>query len=535
MFVLNVSYMGFGETVLNTIRDFFFNTLVSPLIKIMWFIISLILEVIFELLNVMMKHALLSLLRVVDFFENIFNIFSGVDKVVYNGEEMYLLDSLLLSDEVQRVFWLITIIGVALCFIFTIYSVGKSIGTHILENKRPVGAILKRALSASFSFMLVPLLMYIGLQLSSLILISSTEAITSARGVSGDCPMSTILFLSGTVTDDSSPGSTPFDGSNSAYIDGQKSIYDENDIKEFDSMMNNNPVKVVDHNNNYSNEELAEQIKQQDSTYGYNYLVVYLGAIFTILIMIISILAFVRRIFEVIILYITSPLFVSTIPLDDGNTFRKWRGMMVAKLLSAFGIVFTMKFVMLLAPTIMSSKVNLTPDAKTNTILKLFFIIAGLYAAYKSQQTLLEIINPEAAAIARQSTGAAIALGKQAVSLAAGVATGGASAAAQGAAAAGKGAAAAGKAAKGASSAAKGAKGASSSGNAFKGASNAGSGGMNTGGAKGGAGSGGSNAGGAKGGAGSGDSGAKGHSSSGSSKPDIPDLPSSGSDEESKE
>ena len=129
-----------------------------------------------------------------------------------------------------------------------------------------------------------------------------------------------------------------------------------------------------------------------------------------IVILICGIFLFIQRIFDVLLLYIVSPLFVSTMPFDDGASFGKWRDMFVAKLLSGFGVIFTMKLYLMLVPTVAGSRLLMFDDktlegyAFINAMLKLFVVIGGAWAAFKSQHLILTILHPEAARAARMST-----------------------------------------------------------------------------------------------------------------------------------
>ena len=117
-----------------------------------------------------------------------------------------------------------------------------------------------------------------------------------------------------------------------------------------------------------------------------------------------------------LLLYIVSPLFVSTMPFDDGASFGKWRDMFVAKLLSGFGVIFTMKLYLMLVPTVAGSRLLMFDDktlegyAFINAMLKLFVVIGGAWAAFKSQHLILTILHPEAARAARMSTAMMLSL-----------------------------------------------------------------------------------------------------------------------------
>lgn len=463
------------------------------------FLFSIVIQGLFLLFGTSLHSFLLCLLKIVDLFQEIFDVFAGTKLLKYEGEEMYLLDVFLTHDTVKKVLIGMTFIGVALCFIFTIYSVAKSMGSYILEYKRPVSQVMKTALKSCISFMILPVMMYFGSQLASALLISTENAVIGASGTDGTTKLSTVLFLSGTFGDEKEQNASFSTGIRADYLSGKESIYNpirnvknfnmypSLDLEKIKGLLTSQSNKVdvkgtameeVKNPKPNNTEETGSGFKLDDSRLSsedkfsseilnmnlfgnvYNYPLVYTATIGVILIMICSIFVFIRKIIEVVILYITSPLFVSTMPLDEGATFKKWRELFIGKLLSGFGIVITMNLALMFIPLVMSSSFKFSESNALDTTMKTIFMVGSLYAAWKSNSTILEIINPEVAAADKASAMVVAALVKKAGDAAITAATGGASAAAKGAASAAKGA---GEAAKGAADAAKGA------GNAFKG------------------------------------------------------------------
>lgn len=478
----------------------FFSTLITYLFN---FIFSVALQGIVIMFGAFLQSVLFYLLHLVDIFQEFFDIFAGTQPVKNNGEEMYLLDVFLTNDGVKKALVAVTFIGVAICFIFTMYSVTKSMGSYALEHKRPVSHIMKTALKSCIAFMIVPVLMYFGSQLSSAILISTENAIIGATGSDETPKLSTILFLSGTFGDDDEPNASYTTGKRAAYFGGtgysgeKKSIYDPGDYMVdfnmypsldldniqaiFKSQADDVGVsqkaadslkKTGENDYAFSLDQLSDDARTFPNLFEklYNYPLVYVASIGVILVMLCSMFVFIRKIIELIILYITSPLFVASMPLDGGSTFRKWREMFIGKLLSGFGIVISMNLVMIFIPMIMSSNFSFSNNAALDATLKIIFVVGCMYAAWKSNTTILEVINPEVAAADRASALVMAAMVKMAANTAKdaamAAATGGTSVAAKGAAsAAGAAAKSAGSAAKSAGSVAK------SAGNAFTGGS----------------------------------------------------------------
>lgn len=484
--------LGWAFGLLSTLVTFLFN-----------FLFSIILQGMTILFGAVLQSILMYMLHFVDVFQEFFDVFAGTQAVKYQGNEMYLLDVFLTNDQVKKALIGVTFIGVAICFIFTIYSVTKSMGSYALEHRNPVSHVMKTALKSCIAFMIVPVMMYFGSQLSSAILVSTENAIIGVTGSDESPKLSTILFLSGTFGDDDEPNASFTTGKRAAYFSGQRSIYKLDDIYvdfamypklDLDNILDVFQSQAIEvdvsskaadslsggsSDPSFSLDELSSDVKTFPNFFEniYNYPLVYLASIGVILIMLCAMFVFIRKMIEVIILYITSPLFVATMPLDGGVVFKKWRDMFIGKLLSGFGIVISMNLALMFIPMIMSSSFSFSSNIQMDNILKIIFVVGCMYAAWKSNTTVLEVINPEIAAADRASAmmvaGTVKMAANSAKDAAMAAATGGTSLAAKGAATAAKGAAGA---AKGASGAAKGASGAAKgSGNAFTGGGDGGS------------------------------------------------------------
>ena len=112
------------------------------------------------------------------------------------------------------------------------------------------------------------------------------------------------------------------------------------------------------------------------------------------------VLKFIRRIFELLLLYLVSPLFVSTIPLDDGAIFARWRELFVAKFFSGFGSIFAMKYYLMVVPYFTSSNLvlydpYLPNGTMINNVLRLFLIVGGAWAVYHGQTLVMDILAPQ--------------------------------------------------------------------------------------------------------------------------------------------
>ncbi len=377
-----ICFLGFIET-LQEIFSGIFDTILSPILTdVLTVIVTFAVDTLKKTFAELFLQLLVVVLKIVDFLEDIFDIFSGYRDVYVDRQPTDLLSAFMSMDKVKMAFLMVTVLAVALAFLFTIIAVGKSISDMTLEGKRPVGKVLGAGVKAAVAFALVPFMVIFFLQLSTILVRSATNALVMQQTDGTPPSMGTIIFLTGSLdagrTDLAEPSFT--DSVRNKYYTGRVSYTDMKQVKkDFD------PAKF----------QIA---------------ICAVCTLLMIVILICGIFLFIQRIFDVLLLYIVSPLFVSTMPFDDGASFGKWRDMFVAKLLSGFGVIFTMKLYLMLVPTVAGSRLLMFDDktlegyAFINAMLKLFVVIGGAWAAFKSQHLILTILHPEAARAARMST-----------------------------------------------------------------------------------------------------------------------------------
>ena len=377
------------STVLNTvindvlmpILEPFFKSLVEP-------ILGLIGDLFMAWIHIRTYYIYVAVLRVIDVLEYAFNIFGGVSDVtvVKDGQRStdFLLNVFFTNSGVSKIFWSITLLAFAVSLVFGIIAVMKS--TTDLDGKRPVGKVIGAIAKTGLTFLIVPFFMLFTLNMTNIVIKKTNEILSMSVGM--DTPsLGTVLFLATTLQaeensagemsatemaealkngndNDTMAGFT--DGVRADYYSGKKDYWNAGDVL---SDFNITQVKTV------------------------------LGlfmSLFVLLMLIICTFVFITRIFEVMLLYIASPFFVATIPLDDGAKFNEWRNMFIAKLFSGFGMLIGMKLYIILVPIIMSSNLELSSINFVNMGLKVLFIVGGAFAIYKSNSLLMQILNIQA-------------------------------------------------------------------------------------------------------------------------------------------
>ena len=128
-------------------------------------------------------NILAGLLKVVDYIEQLFNVFAGIEDVkVSTGENTgvstSLLDYFLQNETVANVFWVFIIVGVGILGAFTAYAVIR----NLVVMKKTNGKIIGQFFSGLFAFFLVASVTITGIAASNLAL----GAVNSAFQIDGD-------------------------------------------------------------------------------------------------------------------------------------------------------------------------------------------------------------------------------------------------------------------------------------------------------------------------------------------------------------
>ncbi len=370
------------NAIFNPIREWFTNILSSVFKFIVETVIEPILVPVFKtvmdyvgsfILDWWFKgvYAIFELfLYIIDVMQTAFDVLIGIQPVTYRGADGVtrtdsLVNVLVLDESIRNVLIAVTLVAFGLALIFAIYATIRSTLDFDFENKRPVGQVLKSVFKTMINFLLVPITMVFMLYLSSVILNTVSTALSQGSDMSLG---RSILVVSSLDT--------------SGVIGSRPSV----------ASMNVQPwADLAAGKISYWEWPVYYHLSKVDYAIGF------ISSIFMIIVVGMCLLNFIRRIFDIILLYITSPYFVSTMVLDDGEKFRKWRSTFIAKVFSGYGSAIGMRLYLMIVPLIMSDKIQFFSDNIVGNLgdylIKLIFIMGGAWAVYKSSSMLTTILD----------------------------------------------------------------------------------------------------------------------------------------------
>lgn len=300
------------------------------------------------------------LCQLIDFIKKVFFKLCGLDTVKLDGEDVDIVSSLVRSDTIHRVFLTIFLVGVILLTIFVIVALLKA--NYQTNEKKGRGIILSNAMRSLLISLLIPFLLLAGMTLINTIMASVNTSmqqyITDGQSTIGG----QMLITTGS----------------DAYI-GPPAMREEIERKFLSGTFDYTNLRLVK-----SFYDIGEM----------NFVVGILGSLVMLVMFALSSITFVQRIFDIILLYIISPISISTIPLDEGNRFRVWKDMLIAKLLSCYGIIIVMNLFFLIMPQI--QKMTFFDNTFQNGIVYVLFLIGGAFATTKANLVISQLTGSQA-------------------------------------------------------------------------------------------------------------------------------------------
>lgn len=425
---MNVVYLGILSTVFNwvfekilepvfswvadllsSVLSWLFNSVLAPLLQaVFWPLFQSLVDLIMTILAEMIYQVFASVLKLIDALQAMFNIFSGLTNVKMNGQEMSLLQAVFQLPTVRNAFWVIFLIGFALTLLLSIFAVMHSTIEFGIDMKRPVSRVLTMTMKAMFRLLIVPVSVLFLIQLSTVILGGINTAMNGT-----ETSLSRTIFVVASL--DAAKDASYNISTNSGSTGSQGVEIGIND-KIRGPYYNMNQSGAKDYQN-------ITQVKKDFDLAKFDYLIGFAASAFIVIILAMCMMIFITRIFDVMILYLISPFFISMMPIDDGEKFRSWQDMFVAKLFGGYGCVIMMQLYMIICPAVLGSQISFGEGTvEAQYLLKLLFLLGGAWAVYKGGPTVTQLLSAQAGMSERETAAAgasaAIAAGGAAVATA---------------------------------------------------------------------------------------------------------------------
>lgn len=408
-----VEFLG---SLLSTVLEWLFNTILMPILML---VLKTVLPWFLQLLKDILADTLYSLLsyicKILDYLQEMFNIFSGAQAVYFNGEKTTLLNGILFDiPGVSVVFGYVLCLSFSFLFIFSIIAVAKSTLDFDFENKRPVGAVLKATFKGFINFLIIPVMVCFIIYLSGIVLKYIDMGSSQAMGDGNDTTLGRIVFCLSTLdaakNEKHNVSYYSYDEAKKRYLKshGGSDASDEAIYEFINSEMKANEAENImmagkrgdfysTTASGASNYTDKEKVKAAFTINKFDFITSLVVCLFLGTVMATCAIVFVQRIFEILILYIVSPFFISTMPIDDGERFKKWKELFIGKVFSGYGGVLAMQLYLMLVPVIMGNDINWgQKSTEGNYLFKIVFLCGGAYALTKVGSMITTMINWQA-------------------------------------------------------------------------------------------------------------------------------------------
>lgn len=342
----------------------------------------------------------IGVLRVVDMIMQLFSVFSGIEDVaIGESGKGTLLEYFVTNQAVINAFWALFVIGVACTGIFTVIAIVK----NMVVVKKTVGKILAKMLTAILSMILVIMCLFGFIYGANFVL----QQVDGALAQDNRLTIGQQLFVAG-IDDDAWINITPREGY-TVREEGLIAIFGEVPVTDEQGNVylvpkadwsDVNPDKVFGEftrdslgifENGTSFEEGKEGLVYIDK---YDFFIGVPASIIIVVVMFVAVMGLVTRLYDIVFMLLTSPLIMSTLPLDDGAKFKLWRETAISKTLLAYGTVFAVNIYIIILPLL--SKLSITGQPTLTTLMRVLLIICGALTISNGQLFFARLLGTDA-------------------------------------------------------------------------------------------------------------------------------------------
>ena len=295
----------------------------------------------------LIMQVFLWILRAIDGIMELFSALSGITKINYRGEQINLVEFLVGDSTISKVFWCVFILAIGLGCMFAIIALVK----NMIANNRNISTIVGKFFLAMLGTLVMLIVVILGIIISNSLLVLIAEIFN----------IDTSVRLSETL----------FNICVGDWLNGYSvAEIDFNTITVRDILGEYDPNTVF---GVFPTSWKMNGMVNPNTFMYFPALLMVFGVGFAL---IKAIAKLVKRVYELIFMYVTMPMFMSTLPLDDGARFRTWRETFVTKVVLTYGTVFSVSIFALILPMISSMQIDGISEFG-NKLFQIFMLIGG--------------------------------------------------------------------------------------------------------------------------------------------------------------
>ena len=309
------------------------------------------------------------------------NMLSGIKPITYAGTEMDFLSFLLRNKNITYAFVAAVLVGVVLVVLFSAFAIIRTISSE--KNEKTPAQIFINVGKTLLIFIFIPVAMAV------LIFFTNVLMQVLYQSTLGGSPDGLGRFLAGAFGQDARKDGVPTD----FYLSTSFNYHSTSNVKEY--------LDLSD----------------------YDYFFSWISSIVIIICLGYALLMFVDRAISIVILFIFSPLSLSTTVLDDGARFKLWRDQFISKFLVGYGCILAINIYALIVVAITDNYLVFFENNMLNNMMKILIVVGGGVSMTKIMALVGNLINAGAGSNELRDTAIAAGGFRRALGGAVGVAT----------------------------------------------------------------------------------------------------------------
>ncbi|MBQ8292710.1 MAG: hypothetical protein IJ501_01125 [Bacilli bacterium] len=304
-------------------------------------------------LQQILLQIILWILKFIDSIINILFISKSFDNAIFKGENINIIEYFLNSSIIEQVFWDLFIISIGLLVVFSIITIIKI----MVKNHSTPMKIVGRLIGLIIVMILVLIVVIMGVSSSKIIL----ELVNKILNIDLHFSFSKLLL------------------ENSINEWYQDYSYSDIDLGNVKALFGDYEDNVWLHNGMINPDT-------------FNYLPCLITSSIVLISFLIVIIRIIKKIYEVIVLYLIMPPSISTIIIDDGLIFKNWVKEFIKRFLLAYMSVLGINLLIYMLPFVVELDIDGLSEVDTK-ILKLIIVASfsiGLVTIQKAFDSLMK-------------------------------------------------------------------------------------------------------------------------------------------------
>lgn len=287
------------------------------------------------------------LLKALDGIMELFSALTGITNIRYQGQEINLVEFLVGDSTVGKVFWCVFILAIGLSCMFAIIALIK----NMIANNRNISSIVGKFFLALLGTLAMLVVVILGILISNSLLSLIADIFK----------INTSIKLSETL----------FEVCVGEWLNG----YTIAEI-DFSTVTVRDILGEYDPNTVFGVFPMTWKMNGMINPNSFMYFPAILVIVCLGFAVVKAMLKLVRRIYELVFMYVTMPMFLSTLPLDDGVRFKAWRESFLTKIVLTYGTVFSVSLFAIILPMIGSMRIDGISETG-NMLFRIFMMIGG--------------------------------------------------------------------------------------------------------------------------------------------------------------